>query len=357
MKKKLSKIISAALAAALLCGVMSICAGASTKLSPKSISVHSGVKLYADGVEFVPADSEGVPVEVFLYNGTTYLPVRAISGLFNVGIEWESETESVYLATHGGKELESMPVKANASASPFAFEAKNINVHTGVSLYYKDEYFVPTDSEGVTVDTFLYNGTTYLPVRAVSKLLNAEIDWEQETKSVLITLPGSGAEKDGGALVKKILDSANLYTDSSPLFLSYYQYYLKVSTVLEQNLGLVREAYLADTSNAELYMQYLEVFTPYQAFTNQFGTYSEKCSSLTSFARDISSRLSKYDASHVYTAEELETLEANLSYLETNQALFREYIIEMSNEKILLFVKENFSAGILSQVGEIEFTI
>jgi hypothetical protein len=49
-----------------------------------------------------PKDANGNPVEAFMYNGTTYLPVRAISSAFDKSIVWDGETSGVYIGKHNG---------------------------------------------------------------------------------------------------------------------------------------------------------------------------------------------------------------------------------------------------------------
>lgn len=45
----------------------------------------------------------------------------------------------------------------------------------------------PKDAAGNTVEPFIYNGTTYLPVRAVSSVLGNDVSWDNATKTVGIT--------------------------------------------------------------------------------------------------------------------------------------------------------------------------
>lgn len=68
----------------------------------KTITVYTGITLYYDGVKVNPKDAEGNPVEPFLYNGTTYLPVRAVSNLFDEDINWDGSTKSVYIGDMPG---------------------------------------------------------------------------------------------------------------------------------------------------------------------------------------------------------------------------------------------------------------
>ena len=55
-----------------------------------------------DDQEIIPTDVNGNRVDVFYYNGTTYLPVRAISEVFGKPIQREGKTQSVYIGSHKG---------------------------------------------------------------------------------------------------------------------------------------------------------------------------------------------------------------------------------------------------------------
>lgn len=58
---------------------------------------YNNIKIYIDGAEIVPKDANGNTVEPFTMNGTTYLPVRAISNAFGKDVEWDGATQSVYI--------------------------------------------------------------------------------------------------------------------------------------------------------------------------------------------------------------------------------------------------------------------
>lgn len=59
--------------------------------------ITSGVTIFVDGKQFSPTDANGKPVEPFIYQGTTYLPVRAVSNALDVDVDWDQATFSVYL--------------------------------------------------------------------------------------------------------------------------------------------------------------------------------------------------------------------------------------------------------------------
>lgn len=69
-------------------------------LAQKQITVSTGVNIYVDDVKLNPVDANGKPVEVFIHNGTTYLPVRAVSQALGKPVSWEGKTNSVYIGKH-----------------------------------------------------------------------------------------------------------------------------------------------------------------------------------------------------------------------------------------------------------------
>ena len=58
----------------------------------KMIEVTSGINLKINGQTFTPTDVNGNAVEVFAYNGTTYVPLRAISQAFGKNVGWDGST-------------------------------------------------------------------------------------------------------------------------------------------------------------------------------------------------------------------------------------------------------------------------
>lgn len=64
----------------------------------KQIQVlYNDIKIAVDGVIITPKDANGNVVEPFTFNGTTYLPVRAIGDALGKEVTWDGETKTVYL--------------------------------------------------------------------------------------------------------------------------------------------------------------------------------------------------------------------------------------------------------------------
>ena len=65
--------------------------------------------------------------------------------------------------------------------------SKTIKVdYLNIQLQVNGRSVTPRDVDGNVVDPFAYNGTTYLPIRAVSEALDKTVDWDQKTKTVIV---------------------------------------------------------------------------------------------------------------------------------------------------------------------------
>lgn len=102
------------------------------------ITVYPGVSIYMDDVKLDPTDANGKPVEAFIYNGTTYLPVRAVSKALDYVIQWDGSTKSVYIGKHASdkpaawlSQLDYFSGTANGSFYTAASEKDN----TGATHY------------------------------------------------------------------------------------------------------------------------------------------------------------------------------------------------------------------------------
>lgn len=73
--------------------------------NPETIQCFmGGIKIFIDGQLQVPTDVNGNVVEPIIYNGTTYLPVRALTGMLtDKEVAWDSDTESVYIGLKPGQ--------------------------------------------------------------------------------------------------------------------------------------------------------------------------------------------------------------------------------------------------------------
>jgi len=105
LKGRKSRLISIFVVTGLIIGSFTVFA----KQSEEIIKIlYSNIKIMIDGVEYEPKDANGYPVEPFIYNGTTYLPVRGIANAFGSSVNWNPETMTVSLGSSKFDWLEQM---------------------------------------------------------------------------------------------------------------------------------------------------------------------------------------------------------------------------------------------------------
>lgn len=86
----------------LLCGGV-VTAGAAGNLTTLYNVLNNGIHIVIDGQELYPTDVNGNKVEPMIYNGTTYLPVRAVAGAFGKAVYWDGPNYTVYLGNMNGR--------------------------------------------------------------------------------------------------------------------------------------------------------------------------------------------------------------------------------------------------------------
>ena len=82
--------------------VMGLAVPAGAALTGKTIQVLTGAEIYIDGVKMEPTDANGNPVETFAYNGTTYVPLRAVSEYLGKAVNWDGANQRVYIGEAPG---------------------------------------------------------------------------------------------------------------------------------------------------------------------------------------------------------------------------------------------------------------
>ena len=133
------------------------------------------IKITFNDNEIIPKDADGNVVEPFIIEGTTYLPVRAVSGALGLGVSWDGDTSTVKLtdssyspaetpSVDGGIELTGATFANNYGSPRLTVDYTN---HTGrgiarfdITINCFDAYMEPVF--GISSNT--YNGYTLDPI-------------------------------------------------------------------------------------------------------------------------------------------------------------------------------------------------
>lgn len=100
--KKWKVFVSGFLAAFLLIGMVGT---AVATVGSKTVNIeYNNIKVTMNGKQVNLVDANGNPAEPFAIDGTTYLPIRAVSSALGLEVGWDNDTKTVILETSGDKE-------------------------------------------------------------------------------------------------------------------------------------------------------------------------------------------------------------------------------------------------------------
>lgn len=177
-----SKKIIIRLYALLLCSLL--LAGAAGAVSTVTAQLKPDMTILIDGSERTFYNQGGQEVHPILCSGTTYLPVRAIGELMGKNVDWNQSTLTVTLSG-----VRTAPATAGTPDAGAAVAEISVELRDDFTIVIDGAARTFTDAGGNRVYPLLYQGSTYLPVRAIGELMGKTVGWDQATQTV--TLSGS----------------------------------------------------------------------------------------------------------------------------------------------------------------------
>ncbi len=199
------------------------------------------VKYNAETLEFY--DYLGKTVYPVIYNGSTYLPVRAVSSLMDKDIEWRENLSSIFIGktffNPMGK-YRMNPEKYHKVVSDSAIEIGllkpeqvGLAVRPNFKVLFNFEEQTFRDANGEVVYPLVYAGSTYLPLRAISELMGETIEWDGNLKIIYIgsKVPLSPQDQEKYEVSKATRDIQEKYKSVADI---YAEGTSAISTLREQ---------------------------------------------------------------------------------------------------------------------------
>ena len=181
MNGRKSRLAALGLCLAALLGLATVSAAA---LEPSKVTVElrPSVRILVDGTERTFYDVAGKEVHPIYYNGTNYLPVRAIGELMGKNVNWDGSTRTITL---------SGPRTATPATGTPDTGAKDGSVtveqRPDISIVVDGTKRTFTDAKGNPVYVLLNSGTNYLPVRAIGELMGKTVSWDGQTRTITLS--------------------------------------------------------------------------------------------------------------------------------------------------------------------------
>lgn len=163
-----------------------------------------------DGKEKNFKRADGSAAFALVYADSTYLPLRAIGEALGKNVNWDEDTKTITL--EGKRETKDSSNKAVEG------KAKNISVQVRkdftIVIDGKEETF--KTSAGKRIYPLLYDGSTYLPLRAIGQIMDKTVEWDNDTKTVTLTSDGftvTDADTFGNKKDKDTVTDADTFKD------------------------------------------------------------------------------------------------------------------------------------------------
>ena len=154
---------------------------ADENLESVSAYLNTGITIRYDGEVQTMYDANHNLVYPLTYNGSTYLPVRAVSAMLSVPVRWDGENNTVWLGEGDAVAAAAPAIKPELMAN---LSKVNAFLNYGITIRYNGDAQTMYDANSNRVYPITYNGTTYLPVRAVSTLLSVAVNWDGPNNTV-----------------------------------------------------------------------------------------------------------------------------------------------------------------------------
>lgn len=159
--------------------------------------------------------------------------------------------------------------------------------YPGIKIVVNGQQVTPTNASGKAVEPFAIDGTTYLPVRAVSNSLGMNVDWNAATKSVVITSNNIASDllkyyklleesfsflyEQFGALSS---DKISMYTSTTEISGSTYANAMK--NVAQSDLTALESWYQYCYSSGQLSDEDIALMVEYRRLNNIFSADIDK---------------------------------------------------------------------------------
>ncbi|WP_405116546.1 stalk domain-containing protein [Paenibacillus sp. FSL K6-1217] len=135
------------------------------------------VTLLFDGVALQPP----VGQHVFMYNNTTYVPLRFMSYALQKSVSWDAKNLKVTVAEPSSSEMVIIKEYLMNVVNDAAFNPKNL-VLNNVNASYVFNGSNKALPKGQS--SYLLNGSIYVPLRFLSESVGNSISWNPKTKTI-----------------------------------------------------------------------------------------------------------------------------------------------------------------------------
>lgn len=152
--------------------------------------LRSDFSIVVDGKDTDFKTASGQAAYPILYNGSTYLPLRAVGELMGKNVNWDKTTKTI-------------DISGSRTSTSANTDNPNVGVQS-IDVAERSDFKIKVDGvektfysvKGERIYPVLYNGSTYLPLRSVGELMGKEVVWDSVNKVVTLKNGGDVTDAD-----------------------------------------------------------------------------------------------------------------------------------------------------------------
>lgn len=175
-----------------------------------TVYFNGAITMFLDGEEFVPVEIDRTYLTPVIYNGRTYLPVRALCDALKLFVDWDASTKTVSIG--GGEWIPPQKVTPMGSKDK-SLRTGKAYTDTKLKMVLYGKPFNPREEDGTLVSPILVNDRTYLPLRALCDAVGVDVQWDEATSTITMTSDGKEPKNDD-----EYIHDGSTYEENIPYF-------------------------------------------------------------------------------------------------------------------------------------------
>ena len=174
----MKKLISAA-----LCSVMAVSGtinASAAEIIKHEAELRPDISIIIDDDVTYFKSASGEYVYPILFRDSTYLPLRAIGEIMGKNVNWDEKNKTITLSG------ERDSYRNTSKASYERRDDIKIEIRKDFKIVVDGKEVQFKDANGKRVYPILYNGSTYLPLRAIGEIMDCDVIWDGGAKSITL---------------------------------------------------------------------------------------------------------------------------------------------------------------------------
>ncbi len=165
--------------------------------------LRSDFTIEIDGNKCLFTRADGSVALPILYNDTTYLPLRAVGEIMGKNVNWDESNKTITLSGSRAELADKTKSGTAKSKDVVVQERADFTiVIDGAQKEFKT-------ASGNKINPIVYNGSTYLPLRAIGQIMGKDVAWDSTAKKVSLA-PANSTVTDADSFGTKDEEGSNL---------------------------------------------------------------------------------------------------------------------------------------------------